>query len=114
MRGRLRQCGSCRTRAWRMRIHVLSRQVLLSKPTTLDLVEPDQLDNFISASERFERAAVAADAAAYASSMGDFSAQTGFEIGAASNSPNLERALELTSEVRDTIAEILAYLVAPE
>jgi len=89
-------------------------RILLSKPSTLDLVDPENLDAFISATERFERAAAAADATAYASSMGDFSAQTGFAVEASNSSPNLERARELTIEVRDTITELLTYLPVAE
>eukprot|EP00965_Chrysotila_dentata_P188465 6172751-Pleurochrysis_carterae.AAC.5 len=65
-----------------------------------------------AASESFEQAIIAADAAAYASSSGDFSSQTGFEIGDTGTNPNLEQARLFVQDARASLKDALSLISA--
>lgn len=93
---------------------------LLQQPRLVQQVDPDELDSFIAASERFESAAAAASAAAYASGSGDFSSNTGFALkqsdggeGPGSGaSRNLDAARGYATDARDALKDIIALLSA--
>jgi hypothetical protein len=78
---------------------------LLSKPATLQRVDPDALEAYQEASEALQRALSAADAAAFYSSN-DFSARTTFKRGDAPSTPSLDKALDLVQDARAALAEV--------
>ena len=81
---------------------------VLTQPEVLDALQTDaDFERFQTTSERFQQALSAADAAAFYSSSGDFSAQTTFKRGETPSTPNLDAARAAVVEARDALADIL-------
>lgn len=84
----------------------LSRiSLLLEKPSLVQRVAESSFEEFLGASERFQRELAAADAAAFLSGN-DFSAQTVFERGATPTTPNLDAALQRVVAARAELATL--------
>jgi hypothetical protein len=81
---------------------------VLQSPTILSTVDPDRADEFIALSEKLQQALGAADAAAFTSETGDFSARTPFQVGEAPTAPNLETARLNIKEARELLQALMA------
>jgi len=78
----------------------------------LSSVDPDKLDEWISLSEALQQSLGAADAAAFTSETGDFSARTPFKVGEQPTSPNLDAARENVKEARALLDRMLALRIS--
>lgn len=85
---------------------------LLEKPALLSRVDYDDLERFQAASEALQQALSAADAAAYFSATGDFSAQTTFKRGETPTTPNLDAARQLVADAREALARVCRLVEA--
>ena len=79
---------------------------LLEKPALLQRVDYDDLERFQAASEKLQQTLSAADAAAYFSFTGDFSAQTTFARGETPTTPNLDAARQLVVDAREALGRV--------
>ena len=82
----------------------------LETPTLVQLVAEEDFEDFLKDSERLQQALSAADAAAYFSATGDFSAQTSFREGETPTTPNLDAARDSVREAQVALNNILRLL----
>ena len=75
----------------------------LQSPAFAALVEEDNFEAFLAASERYTNAVSAADAAAFLSATGDYSARTAFRPGETASTPNLDASRENVEMARDAL-----------
>ena len=80
----------------------------LMTPDFLDSIPEDRLDDAVALSERLQKALSGADAAAFMSETGDYSARTPFKEGEAPTAPNLDAAKDMVSEARDLLRSLIA------
>ena len=86
---------------------------LLGSPEILDGVAQGSEDRVVALSEQLQQALSAADAAAYMSETGDYSARTPFKQGESASSPNLNAARSNIVEARDTLCALIQLRSTP-
>lgn len=86
---------------------------ILEKPAILQRVPEDDLEAYQAASERLQQALTAADGSAYLAAN-DYSAQTTFKKGDATNTPNLDAAYDSVGLARDELAAIVKLVDSGE
>ena len=82
----------------------------LQSPAFAELVADDNFEDLLAASERYTNAMSAADAAAFLSTTGDYSARTPFMIGETASTPNLDASRENVELARDALKALTKLL----
>ena len=85
--------------------------IFLEKPSLVQRIDFEEIEEFQKASEKLQTLLSAADASAFLAAN-DFSAQTTFKQGEISSSPNLDEARQCISAAREQLAIILRLVGA--